>query len=86
MLMVPMTARVVAAFRACGRRKACTPSAIASTPVSAVAPDENARSTRKTVSACSGSRWSDADGAVGQPPRQRTKPVMSVRYTIATNP
>ena len=40
--IIPITARVVAAFRACGRRKAGTPLEIASTPVSAVAPRENA--------------------------------------------
>jgi len=34
-----MIASVAAAFFACGRRNAWTPSAIASTPVSAVAPD-----------------------------------------------
>ena len=45
--IVPMTARVLAAFFACGRRNACTPSAIASTPVRAVAPDENARAIKK---------------------------------------
>ena len=36
--IAPITARVVAAFFACGLRKAGTPSAIASTPVNAVAP------------------------------------------------
>ena len=41
--MMPMIASVSAAFLACGRRKAGTPLEIASTPVSAVAPDENAR-------------------------------------------
>ena len=41
--IAPITARVVAAFLAWGLRNAGTPSAIASTPVNAVAPDENAR-------------------------------------------
>src|SRR5438132_5447119 len=49
--ITPSTPSVVAAFFPCGRRKALTPFAIASTPVSAVEPDENARSTRNTVTA-----------------------------------
>ena len=44
-----MIARVVAAFLACGRLKAGTPLEIASTPVSAVAPCENALSRAKIV-------------------------------------
>src|SRR5688572_16614802 len=40
--MAPMTARVLAAFLALGRRKAGTPLEMASTPVSAVEPEENA--------------------------------------------
>ena len=40
--MIPIIASVVEAFLAWGRRKAGTPFEIASTPVSAVAPDENA--------------------------------------------
>src|SRR5947207_13821313 len=51
MAMPPRTARVVAAFLPCGRRKALTPFAIASTPVSAVEPEENARSTTNAVTA-----------------------------------
>ncbi len=43
--IVPMMARVVAAFRAWGRRKAGTPLEMASTPVSAVDPEEKAWST-----------------------------------------
>src|SRR5438477_12178138 len=42
MAMTPMMARVWAAFRACGRRKPGTPLEMASTPVRAVDPDENA--------------------------------------------
>ncbi len=41
--ITPMASSVCAAFFACGRRNAGTPSEMASTPVSAVAPDENAR-------------------------------------------
>ena len=40
-------ASVVAAFLLLGLRKAGTPLLIASTPVSAVQPEENARSSRK---------------------------------------
>ena len=43
----PIRARVVAAFLLLGSLKAGTPLAIASTPVSAVQPEENARSTKK---------------------------------------
>ena len=43
----PSRASVVAAFLLLGLRKAGTPLLIASTPVSAVQPDENARSSRK---------------------------------------
>src|SRR5947207_15120446 len=49
--ITPSAARVVAAFFPCGRRKALTPFAIASTPVSAVDPEENARSTTNAVTA-----------------------------------
>src|SRR5215471_4733427 len=45
----PRTPSVRAAFFACGRLKALTPFAIASTPVSALAPDAKALSTRKIV-------------------------------------
>ncbi len=44
MLMTPSSASVVAAFRLLGLRKAGTPLLIASTPVSAAQPEENARS------------------------------------------
>ena len=50
-----MIASVAAAFLACGRRNACTPSATASTPVSADAPEENARRSRNSVTAATGS-------------------------------
>ena len=46
--IVPMSARVVAAFWLLGLRNAGTPLAIASTPVSAVQPEANARRARKT--------------------------------------
>ena len=41
--------RVIAAFRDSGLRNACTPFEIASTPLNATAPDENARINRKNV-------------------------------------
>src|SRR5213595_2716354 len=47
----PRIASVAAAFLPCGRRNALTPFAIASTPVSAVEPDEKARRTTKIVTA-----------------------------------
>src|SRR6478609_6094794 len=49
--IVPRMASVFAAFFPWGCRKALTPLAIASTPVSAVDPDENAFRTTKTVTA-----------------------------------
>ena len=48
--MTPSRASVVAAFLLFGLRNAGTPLLIASTPVSAVQPEENARSSRKTSS------------------------------------
>src|SRR4029079_11084290 len=49
--IVPRTRNVVPAFLPCGLRNALTPFAIASTPVSAVEPDANARSTTNAVMA-----------------------------------
>ena len=46
----PMMASVLAALRALGLRNAGTPLLIASTPVSAVQPDANARRSRNRVS------------------------------------
>ena len=45
--MAPIITSVIWALRAFGGRNAGTPFAIASTPVRAVQPDENARSVRK---------------------------------------
>ena len=84
--MAPMMANVAAALRDCGRRNAGTPSAIASTPVSAVAPDEKARSRRNTVIPVSACTSRLAVAATGQPPRHRAKPTTRVKATIATNP
>ena len=73
-----MIASVVAAFFACGRLNAGTPSVIASTPVSAVAPCEKAFRIAKTPTAPAvvaapsiGSTWI---GTAGHPPRHCTRP------------
>ena len=65
-----MIASVSAAFRACGRRNAGTPSAIASTPVSAVAPDENARRIANTPIALAAvaALWIGSTGSVAGHP------------------
>ena len=47
--ITPSSNRVVAALRDLGFWKAGTPLLIASTPVSAAHPDENARATRNTI-------------------------------------
>ena len=47
--MTPRIASVCAAFLPCGRLNALTPFAIASTPVSAVDPEEKARRRTKSV-------------------------------------
>ena len=47
--MIPIIVMVAAAFLASGLRKAGTPSATASTPESATAPEENARMRANTV-------------------------------------
>jgi hypothetical protein len=70
---------VEAAFFDCGRRKACTPSATASTPVSAVAPDENARRIRNKLTVAVASKGRCAVSAIGHPERHRTKPVRNIR-------
>ncbi len=85
-LMTPMIPSVVAAFRGCGRRNACTPSAMASTPVRAVAPEENARRIRNSDSACVSSSGRCALSACGQPPMQLAAPATSVAAIITTNP
>ena len=87
MLMAPISSRVDAAFFDCGRRKACTPSAIASTPVSAVAPEEKARSTSKTVRPDAASSGREAVSARGHPSVvQSHAPHTSVMPTTTTKP
>ena len=50
--MAPSRSSVVAAFLLFGLRKAGTPLLIASTPVSAAQPEENARASRKISAIC----------------------------------
>ena len=73
---------MVAAFRLLGFLNAGTPLLIASTPVSAAQPEENARSSRKSIAnparllpACSGTRSYCALVGLGQVPvAARRKP------------
>ncbi len=85
-----MTAKVVAALRACGRRNAGTPLEMASTPVSAVAPDENALRRANTpmapmVVAAPGSGSTSAVMG-GHPVVQRTRPMSTMTPIATTNP
>ena len=86
MLITPSVASVAAALRDCGRRNAWTPSAMASTPVSAVAPDENARSRTNRLSACTTGSSRSADAATGQPPTHRSAPTTIVTKTVRMKP
>ncbi len=66
--MPPSSSSVVAALRDFGFRNAGTPLLIASTPVSAAQPEENARATRNTIanprmSPCSECNSKPADSA-----------------------
>src|SRR5436305_4905512 len=82
----PSTASVRAAFFPCGCRNAFTPFAIASTPVRAVDPDENARRRTNSVTAPApaGSGWGTV--AVGHDPAaQRAIPVPTSASIAATN-
>src|SRR5437899_6630611 len=65
--IAPRTASVVAAFFPCGFRNALTPFAIASTPVKAVDPDANARSTTNVVTAPKPAATGCETVACGQP-------------------
>ena len=60
--ITPMIASVSAAFFACGRRNAGTPFEIASTPVSAVEPEENACRITNSEIACTVVATSGAGG------------------------
>ncbi len=85
--MPPSSASVVAALRLLGRWKAGTPLLMASTPVSAAQPDENARSSRKNPTALvrpsAYSGWTTvvkaALSASGRSPvSHRTRPVTAI--------
>ena len=74
--MVPSTSSVRAAFFDCGRRNALTPFAIASTPVSAEAPEEKACRITKTPTAPAPAASGCGTVACGQlPDAQRARPV-----------
>jgi len=78
--ITPMIASVAAAFLACGRRNAGTPSQIASTPVNAVAPCENAFKIAKIVmpaTAAGAATASEGGTTAGHPPTHRTNPTSS---------
>ena len=84
--MVPSSSSVVAALRDFGLRNAGTPLLIASTPVSAAQPDENALATRNIrakpmISPCSGCISKAADSACRSRPRTWIwkKPQPSIR-------
>jgi hypothetical protein len=72
--MTPSNSSVVAALRDLGFRNAGTPLLMASTPVSAALPDENARAIRNTnanpsTSPCSECKSKPADSARSGSPR-----------------
>ena len=71
---------VIEAFFAAGSLKDGTPSAIASIPVRAAAPEENARSRKKIVTACvpDSKRWSDPPVCMSCPSASRTMPTASM--------
>ena len=73
---------------ACGRRNAGTPLEIASTPVSAVAPEENAFSTAKSpIAVATVAAFAiGSTGAVAGRCRRRYMPIAIVARIAATNP
>ena len=85
-----MIASVDAALCACGRLNAGTPFEIASTPVSAVAPDENAFSNTKspTAPAVEAASWigSTSTSTAGHPPRHWPRPSTSNATIDSTKP
>jgi hypothetical protein len=90
MAIAPMIASVVAAFCACGRLNAGTPFEMASTPVSAVAPDENAFSNTKSpiAPAVAAALWigSTSTPTAGHPLRHFPRPSTSSTPIDSTNP
>ncbi len=89
----PITAIVVAAFLAFGCRNAGTPLEIASTPVSAVQPEENARSARNTSASPVSPTWAGSGctahpalSATGAAPNiARPNPTAIIASTPTTN-
>ncbi len=90
MEMMPMTARVVAALRACGRRNAGTPLEMASTPVSAVAPDEKAFRSANTPTAPNVvAAWGSGSTSApigGHAVAHRASPMSTMTPIASTNP
>src|SRR6266545_8183018 len=82
----PITSSVRAAFFPCGGLKAPTPFEIASTPVRAAAPDENARRTTRTPTAPAPVASGSGTSACGQLPTTPLPiPVAIIAYIAATN-
>ena len=85
--MIDIQMSVVPALRLRGSRKAGMPLEMASTPVSAVVPLENARRIKKSEIACAPCSVSSA-GGLGTIPRvpisKRTRPTATVMYIITT--
>ena len=83
MAMAPINSSVRAALCDLGRRKACTPLAMASVPVSALAPEAKARSSRNSETPPANGSSAPEEIAFGQAsPRQRVNPTPRVSSTI----
>ena len=83
---------VIAALRDSGLRNACTPFEIASTPLNATAPDENARISRNNVTPpsivsppvkCASCAWFTGSGC-RSPVKVRNRPQTTSRVIIDT--
>src|SRR5207302_6384274 len=84
--ITPRTPRVVAAFFPFGGRKAPTPFEIASTPVSATAPEEKARTRTKRPTAPIPSVTGCGTAACGHVPATHfAMPAAAMMYIAATN-
>ena len=90
--MKPVHMSVIAALRDSGLRKAWTPFEIASTPLSATAPDENARISRNNVTPpsiapppvkCASCVWFTGSGC-RSPVKVRNRPQTTNRVIIDT--
>ena len=85
--IAPIHNSVMPALRLRGSLKAGTPFAMASTPVSAVVPDENARRMRNKLKAAGPPRASIGGGSLtvpSEPVRYRMPPKMTVMNIITT--